>query len=356
MTEALAPLGFGDSDVPDTNTHRIVPRQLTRPQKAAVIVRLLIAEGAELPLGSLDDATQSALTQQMAGLRLIDRATLQATIAEFAEELEAVGLSLPGNMARALDVLDGHINNATAARLRREAGVAAKGNPWERLSGLDVERLRPVIEAESDEVGAILLSKLDVSKAAALLGEIPPERARKMSYAISRTGRVAPEIVERVGLTLASQLDAEPATAFETEPVARVGAILNSSRTAVRDDVLDGLDAEDEGFAAEVRRAIFTFASIPQRLAPRDVPKIVKTLEQSELVTALAFASSEPSTAPVPEFVLENLGKRMAEQIRTEIGEMGDVKAEIGEEAMMKITTAIREKADSGELVLVAED
>ena len=36
------------------------------------------------------------------------------------------------------------------------------------------------------------------------------------------------------------------------------------------DEVLEGLDAEDAGFAEEVRRAIFTFANIPARIDPRN--------------------------------------------------------------------------------------
>ena len=334
----------------------LVPRPLTRRQKAAVIVRLLLSEGATLPLSSLSDETQVALTAQMAQLRLIDRATLQSVIDEFAEELEAVGLHFPRGIEGALDVLDGHISPATAARLRREAGVAAKGDPWERIAGLDPDRLARVLEEEAVEVGAVMLSKLAVSKAADLLGRISAERARKVSYAISKTGKVDPETVRRIGLSLAAQLDAEPIGAFSDGPVARVGAILNSSRAATRDEVLAGLDEADQDFANEVRRAIFTFANLPGRVAPRDLPRIIRGIDQAVLVVALAFAKTAPETDKAAEYLLENISKRMADTLREEIAASGPIKPDDGEDAMGQIVGEVRRLVDNGELVLLAED
>ena len=112
-----------------------------------------------------------------------------------------------------------------------------------------------------------MLSKLPVPKAAELLGRLPGDKARRVAYAVSLTGNVDPETVRRIGQSLAAQLDTQPARAFDTGPVERVGAILNVSPAATRDDVLQGLQETDADFAEQVRRAIFTFVHIPDRLA-----------------------------------------------------------------------------------------
>ncbi|MCX8508092.1 MAG: flagellar motor switch protein FliG, partial [Rhodobacteraceae bacterium] len=49
---------------------------LTGPQKAAIIVRLLLAQGSDFPLASLPDHLQAALTEQIGTMRTIDRDTL----------------------------------------------------------------------------------------------------------------------------------------------------------------------------------------------------------------------------------------------------------------------------------------
>ena len=55
-----------------------VTHALNGRQKAAVIVRLLLSEGADLPLLALPDHLQAALTEQLGTMRSIDRDTLQA--------------------------------------------------------------------------------------------------------------------------------------------------------------------------------------------------------------------------------------------------------------------------------------
>lgn len=323
--------------------------------KAAIVVRLLLNHGADIPLEDLPDDLQASLTQQMGSMRMVDRDTLTAVVAEFAEELERVGLSFPGNMAGALDALDGKISKHTAARLRKEAGVRQTGDPWKRLCEMGAEQLLPVLEAESVEVAAVVLSKLPVATAAALLGRLPGPQARRITYTVSLTGAMSPEAVDRIGLALASQLDQQPARAFDSDPVERVGAILNSSTAITRDDVLEGLDESDKGFAAAVRKAIFTFANIPQRIATRDIPQVLREVDQADLVTALAGAEAAGMGA-ARDFVLENMSSRMADQLREEMEEAGKIKPSDAEAAMSAIVAKVREMEQAGTLLLVSEE
>ncbi len=328
---------------------------LSRRAKAAIIVRLLLNDGADIPLEELPDELQAHLTKAMGSMRVVDHDTLQAVVAEFAEQVERIGLSFPGGMAGALSALDGKISPHTAARLRKEAGVREGGNPWARIRALDSDILVPVMEHESVEIAAVMLSKLDVAKAAALLGKLPGPRARQITYAVSKTGAISPDAVERIGLSLASQLDARPVSAFDDGPAERVGAILNSTTSLTRDDVLTGLDESDQGFADAVRKAIFTFANIPERIAPRDIPRVLRDVDQGDLVTALAGAGSTGMEKTV-DFILENMSARLADQLREEVAEAGTPKAADIDAAMSAIVSTIRAMEASGDLMLVSPD
>ena len=330
-------------------------KPLTRRAKAAIVVRLLLNEGAEIPLEELPDELQVILTQQMGEMRLVDRDTLSAVVDEFATALEQIGLSFPPGLAGALDVLDGKISPQTAARLRKEAGVRQFGDPWGRIREMGPEKLLTVLENESVEIAAVMLSKLPVPLAADLLGRLPGPKARKITYAVSLTNAVTPDAVDRIGLSLAAQLDAQPKSAFDNGPVERVGAILNSSTSVTRDDVLTGLDETDQGFADAVRKAIFTFGNIPTRIAPRDIPRILREVEQPALVTALAGAEAAGFAAS-RDFILENMSGRMADQLREEIEASGKVKPTDAETAMSDIVGVIRQMEQSGDLLLVVED
>lgn len=329
--------------------------RLSRKQKAAIIVRFLLNEGADVSLTSLPDSLQEVLTTQMGSMRYVDRGTLADVVGEFAAELEAMGLTFPRGVAGALHALDGRISSQTAARLRKEAGVRQFGDPWEQVRHATADQLLPILMAESTEVAAVMLSKLDVTRAADLLARMPGDRARRITYAVSQTGNVTPDAVDRIGLSLAAQLHDLPVRAFTDGPVQRVGAILNSSPSATRDALLSGLDETDQDFAIQVRRAIFTFANIPDRVEPGDVPRILREVDQGVLVTALAAAMAGPLSA-VAEYLLDNVTKRMGEAIREEIEEAGTIKPRAGEEAMTEIVNAIRRLEAEGEITLIAPE
>ena len=221
---------------------------------------------------------------------------------------------------------------------------------------MSVDTLLPVLEEESIEVGAVMLSKLPVAKAAELLGKLPGEKARRVAYAVSQTGNVDPDTVRRIGVALAGQLEAQPLRAFHANPVERVGAILNISPALTREDVLKGLDEADAGFAQRVRRAIFTFVHLPRRVLGRDVPKLIRIVDQAQLVTALTASIEVAELAASAEFILSNMSQRMAQGLREEIAARGKVKEKEAEDAMNTIISAVRQLEAAGELVLVQEE
>ncbi len=325
------------------------PQMLSKRAKAAIVVRLLINQGADIPLEDLPPELQAQLTQQMGAMRVVDRVTLAAVVEEFTEALDSVGLSFPGGMAGALEALDGRISRETAKRLRKEAGVRAAGDPWKRLRALPAPELQQIIQSECTEVAAVLLSKLDVPLAASLLGRLSGPEARRITYAVSLTSDISPEAVDRIGLSLAAQLDERKMPAFDTGVAERLGAILNSSTTPIRDDVLSGLEESDETLASEVRKAIFTFGNIPARILPRDMPRILREVDQALLVTAMAGAEAAGFAAS-RDFILENMSGRMADALREDIAAAGKVKPAQTEEGMSAVIAAIRMMEERGDL------
>ncbi|MCW1956267.1 MAG: flagellar motor switch protein FliG [Roseobacter sp.] len=347
---ALQPLG---SVMPSRQNAALTPAQ-----KAAIIVRFLLKEGADVPLERLPDTSQRILTEAIGKMGFINRETLADVLAEFAREIEAMGLVFPAGLAEALQSLEGRISPQTAARLRKEAGVRQIGDPWERIRALEPDKLLPLLQQESTEVAAVLLSKLPVAKAAELLGKLPGPEARKISYAVSLTGQVTPDAVDRIGLSLAAQFEHEPLRAFEDDPVERLGAILNIANSEMRDTLLAGLAEDDAAFGQRLQKAIFTFVHIPARVGPVDVPKLTRDVDGDTMLTALAYAtkSGDEALHSSAEFILTNISKRMAEGLREEIAEKPAIKVKDGEAAMNAVIAAIGNLQATGELQLVVDD
>jgi flagellar motor switch protein FliG len=322
-------------------------------EKAAIVVRLLLAQGQAISLHALPENLQAALAAQFSRMAPVRRTTVASVADEFLRELESIGLLFPPDQAGVARLLGSQISDTVADQLRR-ADLRDDSDPWQRLSALDPAVLLPLIEAEAVEVAAVALSKVPVSKAAEILSRMPGDRARRIAYAVSQTSSVRPDTVDRIGRTLAAQLDTVVELAFETDPVERVGAILNFSPAATRDEVLAGLEQADAGFADQVRRAIFTFTHIATRIDARDIPKIVRAVDQTAMIAALAGAKDADAVSA--EYILANMSQRMSASLREEMAALTKLTLKQAEAAQGAVVAAIRELETAGELFLIAAE
>ncbi|TCP42373.1 flagellar motor switch protein FliG [Rhodovulum marinum] len=341
-----------DTLTPNLPGHIRSTATLTRRRKAAIIVRLLLSEGITLPLGDLPASLQTSLADEIAGLRYIDAPTLEAVVSEFLAELEQAGLAFPGGIDGAIELLGEHLSPEAAAALQAQHAGERPPDPWVLLAEQEPGKLADLLLGESPEVAAVVLAKLPSQVSAAALGQMPGPQARRIAFAISRTSAVPPAAIGRIGNALARRVLDAPVRAFESPPEKRMGAILDAAPAATRDDVLQGLAETDAELAERVRRAVFTFADIPARLAPLDVQALTRTVDQPVLVTAMAGAD-EKNEATV-DFILSNMSQRMAGQLREEISERGTPTTEETEAAMSEITAALRGLEAAGEITLKA--
>lgn len=330
---------------------------LSRRQKAAAVVQLLIDSGERVELSALPESIQTALTDALGNLRRIEREALDQIITEFTQEVESIGLTAPGSRDGAIMALADHLSPPLAERLRRELASFRNGDHWPVITDLPEDTLVRLLNAESIEVGAVALSKLPASKAAATLAKLPGERARRITYAMSKTADIRPDAVRRIGAALAHDYGTPALRAFDKAPVQRLGAILNATKSETREDVLLGLEAEDQPFATDVRKAIFTFKDIAPRVKPTDIPNCIRSVDNEVLVTALAAAlAGEAELVFSAEFILNSLSQRMAGQLREDAAERGRIKKDDAEAAMADVTRAIREMVEAGVIVLIDPD
>lgn len=326
-------------------------------QKAAIIVRLILGDGEELNLAALPPDIQARLAQDMASMDLIDRRTRDAVIEEFCDKLEAVGVSFPGTLDGALDLLAEHLSDDTTNRLRRLAVLSGNADPWARIASLNPEQLAQLAGTEAEEIAAVMFSRLPVQRAAEVLALLDPGRARRIAYAMSLTAGIDAEGMRRVGMALMRAVDALPRPVLTGKADEKVGAILNYAPSVMRDTVLEGLDQDDAVFAGEVRRAIFTFASVRTRVEIRDIPRVLRGIDGPVVVKALAGATAAGGeNALSAEFILSALSTRMADSLREEMAEAGRISARDVEDAMTAIVTEIRRMESEGDLFLIVPD
>lgn len=324
-----------------------------RAEKAAMIVRLLLKDGVDLPIKSLPDPCQIRLTRALGALPAVSQETLDGAATEFIAELEAMALTATGGMHGAIDVLRDRLSDSAAEALNNEVGADDPAHAWRRISALPTDRQSEILQTESTEVAALLLSKLPVARAAELLGDMPGDRARKIACMTSQIDDLTVQSAARIAQALVADYCDNPTPVFDRDAVARVADMLTSTGRARREELLEGLDADDEAFAQAVRKALFVFANIPERMEPLDIPKVVKLLNPEQMTAAIGYGlKTSDDDAQAAEFILDNLSKRMATQIREEIEDGATIDIDSAEEAQATLIQSIRDLADSGEITL----
>lgn len=169
-----------------------------------MIIQLLNTQGHRIPLADLPEDMQLALTREIGAMRFVDRTTINAVAEEFTELLDSIGLTSPRTIEDAVDTLSDQISEQAATKLREEAAAKRIAlDPWAQINRLEAADLGPILQTESTEVAAVVLSKLPVAKAADILAAIPGEDARRITLAVSQTSNVLPETVQRIGQALA---------------------------------------------------------------------------------------------------------------------------------------------------------
>jgi flagellar motor switch protein FliG len=346
-----APKGVGAAPAP----LRARTDHLTGMQKAAIILRVMVAEGVDLPISSLPPEMQAELAQTMTQMRLVDRATMNTVVAEYVDMLEQVGLSFPDGIEGALSLLDGRLHDNATTRLRALASGQTGPDPWARVDTATDDELMALLQAESTVVGAVMLSKLTLERAARLLTLLPGDLAQTLAIAVARTEDIAPDAVLRIGTALAQQLGRRPDRAFLVPPPKRVGDLLNMSPPALRDRLLAGIENHDQSFARDVRKSIFTFQDIAQRVSARDVPALMRDIDAADVQVLLSIA--DPSDGPTLDFLLENMSKRLADTLREDASTLPPPTSSTArDDAMGRITRVVRALADSGMITLRAPD
>jgi flagellar motor switch protein FliG len=288
-------------------------------------------------------------------LHFVDETTVLAVIDEFLTEFDSLALYFRPGLDAASQTLGAHLRDGVGRLLAGPEDTQTPVDPWDKIKALDPTALAPLLADETAEVCAITLAKLPAGQSAELLELLGSEKARGVTLAATRAGAVSFGTVQSIGVALADAASITGETGpLVGDPADRVSQILNFASGDVREDLLESLDAADAEMAAKIRRSMFTFGDIPDRVEVKDVPKLVRAVENDVLVAALAGGGASQKDAV--EYILANLSKRLSEQLVEEIREIGEVKPKDADKAMSALIQGIRGLETSGDIVLIQPD
>ncbi|MGH3444637.1 MAG: flagellar motor switch protein FliG, partial [Nocardioidaceae bacterium] len=204
------------------------------------------------------------------------------------------------------------------------------------------------ISSEHPQVIAVVLAHLPSDKATLVLSGLEPTVQADVAHRIAVMDRTSPDILR----SLEAQLERKMSSVLQPTDMSTVGGldpliqIINRSDRATERLIVEGLQERDPALAEEVKSRMFMFEDI-MLLEDRDVQKVLRQVEGSELAVAVKGVSEE-----VRSKITSNMSERAAQTLVEDVELLGPVLLRQVEEAQQKVIMGIRRLEDSGELTI----
>ena len=329
--------------------------ELTRAQKAAVLIGILGIEGAGPVLERMNEESLRNFAAAMSRLQRIPPDTVIATIQEFMIEFAQFDMTVSGGLKSARAMLQDYVPEATLTRIMDDIDRPSAHNVWQKLSTVDNQALAEFLAREHPQTAAVVLSKLSAEHAADILGRLTSDRAREIVIGLKRTTSMNGNVVEAIGESVSKDfLEHYRGGGPSVKPEERIGMIMNYTSSEIRQAVLEFLGEKQPEFLEAVKARMFTFADIQDRIEKRDITAIVRATDPDDFLKAMIGARDmAPKTF---DYIMSSLSSRVAEQLQEEIADAGKVKVREAEEAQNAMLKVIRAMESAMEIQLIAID
>ncbi|MEM7668185.1 MAG: FliG C-terminal domain-containing protein, partial [Pseudomonadota bacterium] len=293
-------------------------RTLLPVERAAVVLMSLGPETAARLLADLNSETIRRFAKAVNRMRLVPAPVVDGVISDFVATLrdQKTLRGGPGEVRRFLaEVLEGEQVEQIVQEIDEN-----NRSVWAQLNDAEDPRIATLLKLEHPQVAAFALTRLSAVKAARVLEHLDGDLARSIVIRMTDAASVDPDMATRIGEVISREfLSTERRARNTKKPVDLVAGVMNHVSSTVRDDLLEHIDEKNPTLAKSVRRVMFTYSNIPDRVRPRDVSAIVKAADQAVLLRCMKGGGA------VATFLIENLSKRMAERFEEEIAELADV-------------------------------
>ncbi|MSU91776.1 hypothetical protein GE300_19555 [Rhodobacteraceae bacterium 2CG4] len=323
-------------------------------RKAAIILAAIGPEAAGEFLRTMDEGALTRTAIEISRLDRVPKDMLDAVIAEF---LLSIGTDeeVSGGSHTARRLLAEVLDDKTIERIMLDVTGGPTRSAWKRLNECSNTALASFVGAEHPQTAAVILTELRPDKAAAVVERLDPEFAQQTVLRMARVPALEPRVAAMVESVIASDfLSALQRTQGSRRPAELIAGLMNNLRTEAREKFLGYLEDEKPTLHRDVLRTMFTFADIRERVAARDVPLLIKELEEPVLIVALKWGQMQGN--PSVDFLLSNLSKRLSERLVEDLAGVPEPTQRDGEGAHQEVVRVIQEMAKVGSIALVEDE
>jgi flagellar motor switch protein FliG len=320
-------------------------RQLSGPERAAVLMLALGEQHGAKVWGLLDDDELRELTVVMSGLGTVDAPAVEALLLEFVSRMSASG-ALMGTYDATERLLQQYLPPERVGGIMEEIRGPAGRNMWEKLSNVQEQVLASYLKNEYPQTIAVVLSKIRSEHAARVLSILPEEMALDVVGRMLRMESVQKEVIERVEQTLRTEFMSNLSQTRRRDAHEVMAEIFNSFDRQTETRFMTALEEQNRDSAERIKTLMFTFDDLV-RLDAGSAQTLMRHLDKAQLALALKGATEQAR-----QFFLGNMSTRAAKMLIEDMQAMGPVRLREVDEAQMQLVNLAKELAAKGEIMI----
>ena len=322
--------------------------KLTQEQKAAAVIVSLGVDKASKLYKHLGQEDLERLTVEIARLGHIEAETTETVLDEFYKECLTQKVVTDGGIEYARTVLEKAFGEETANTLLQKVSKSLKVMPFAFLSKTNSKNLFSILQHERPQTIALVLSYVEPTQAADVIVMLPDEMKLRVVTNIAKMDSASPEAIKLVEAEMQKKFSTILTTDFtHVGGVDYIAEVMNNMDRSNEKSIFEGLNREDEELSAEIRKKMFVFEDI-LTMDARSIQRFLRDCDQKDLVLAL-----KGTTAEVANVIFANVSSRMAENIKSDLEIIVNVRLQDVEEAQQRIVQIIRTLEDRGEVVIM---
>ncbi len=324
-------------------------RVLTGPKKVAILLRALGEEYASEILRMLSEEEVQKITEEMLKLSIIPKKIVKEVLDEFIS-LSRQDVLTGSGYEFIYKILTNVFGPAKANAIMERLKIFVKATGGSDVSmgilhDLDAQSIANFIKKEHPQTMAVVLAYLEPKKALEVLQFLPKDIYADVLERIARLDRLAPGVVDEIGIVL----DEEYRTIGGTRRVGGVNAlaeIIMNAPPGLEKELLERIERQNPELAEEIKQRMFTFDDIV-KIHDRYISVILREIDREVLLKALKGASES-----VKRKILGAMSERARKVLQEELETMPPVRRIDVEKAQQEILKVIRRLEQQGEIVV----
>ena len=326
---------------------------LSQADKAAIVLVALGPDSASAILKEIGSTRLRRFARVLNDLDRVQNEVVDGVLAEFLDRLDDTQ-SVTGGKEETKRFLSEVLERDQVAQIMSDV-ESARRSVWSSLSDVDDARIAAWLQGEHPQVAAIALSRLTSIKAARVLEQFDAEAAQEIVLRLAQAQSASPDVAVRIGEVVEREFLPKARKSQESQdPSEMIGSMMNHISPQIRDTLLNHMTEEKPKLAEAVQKVMFTFENIVERVNPRDVGVISKSIDETVLLKALK--GDDDVARAAADFFFGNMSKRLAERLREDLEAMDAPRKKDIEGARAEIVAAIVDLRDREAIEMIEPD